>query len=113
MHFFRFLVYNVTRCGVVLHRKPIVNAVKEVGKAMENIIVAAITGTLTLIGVIVSNASSHRNFESTIKIAQAITDTKIDNLTQEVHKHNSFAERIPKIEAGLDDVERRISRLEE
>lgn len=65
---------------------------------MESIIVALITGGLSLIGVIISNVSSNRRVEASLKTAQAVTDTKIEELTREVREHNNFAKRMPVVE---------------
>lgn len=67
----------------------------------EEIIVALITGGITLIGVLASN-NKH----------DAVIDTKIENLTDEVRKHNNFAERIPTIEARVDYAEQRLDNIE-
>ena len=75
---------------------------------MESIISASIAGVLALIGVIITNIASNKNIENRLVTAQAVTDTKLDNLTNEVRKHNSFAEKIPVIENDIaklkDDV---------
>ena len=83
---------------------------------MESIIPALITGGLALIGVIVTNLNSNRSIENKLATAQAVTDTKLDNLTEEVKKHNNFASRMPVVEEQiktinhrLDDVEKRVS----
>lgn len=73
---------------------------------MESIIVATITGGLALVGVILTNASSNRRIEQQLITSQAVTDTKIENLTAEVRKHNSFADRITKLEVKVDALER-------
>ena len=73
---------------------------------METIITALITGGLALIGVIITNASSNKAIENNLKIAQAVTDTKIENLTEEVRKHNDFALKIPVIENRVTQLER-------
>lgn len=75
------------------------------------IIVAIITGGLSLVGVIITNASSNRQIENQLVTAQKITDVKIDQLTQEVRKHNTFAEKIPIIENRLDRAEQDIKDL--
>ena len=62
---------------------------------MESILVACITGGLSLLGVIVSNISSNRRVEESLRTAQAVTDTKLEELTREVRAHNNFAQRIP------------------
>lgn len=74
---------------------------------MENIIVALITGGLALVGVIISNISSNKKIEQQLVTAQAITDTKLENLTEEVRKHNSFADRITALEVKVAELERR------
>ena len=68
---------------------------------METIIAAAITGGLALIGVIVSNASSNRKMEASLEKAQAVTDTKLEELTREVREHNGFARRMPVVETEI------------
>lgn len=85
-----------------------------------SIIAACITGGLALVGVIISNMTTHRGIEEQLKVSQAITDTKIESLTVEVRKHNNFAERIPVMENDIknikDDINgvgKRIGRLEE
>ena len=79
---------------------------------MTEIIVALITGGLTLIGVIVSNISSNKKIEQKIQISQAVTDTKVDELTREVRKHNNFAERMPVVEREITAINHRIKDLE-
>ena len=78
---------------------------------MESILVAIITGGLALIGVIFTNMSSNRKIEQQLQTAQAVTDVKIDNLREEVKKHNDFASKIPVIEQRLTQVEEDIKDL--
>ena len=73
---------------------------------------AAITGLLTLAGVIISNIASNRKVEHKLETAQAVTDTKIEQLADEVRKHNSFAERVPIVEVQVRNCEHRIEKLE-
>lgn len=73
---------------------------------MEYIITALITGGLSLIGVIITNVSSSKKIEAQLMTAQAVTDTKIENLTDEVRKHNTFADRITTLEVKVDALER-------
>lgn len=68
---------------------------------METIVAAIITGIVTLAGVLIANSKSH-----------AITDVKIEELTREVRKHNSFAEKIPVIEEQIKVANHRIDDLE-
>ena len=73
---------------------------------MENIIIALITGGLALVGVIITNLASNSKIEQQIVTAQAVTDTKIEQLTDEVRKHNTFGDRITKLEVKVDALER-------
>ena len=68
---------------------------------METIVAAIITGIITLAGVLIANSKS-----------QAVTDVKIEELTREVRKHNSFAEKIPVIEEQIKVANHRIDELE-
>ena len=68
----------------------------------ESIIVALITGGLTLLGVLMANNKQ-----------QAITDTKLEELTREVREHNDFARRVPVVEEQIKVINHRISDLEE
>ena len=77
---------------------------------MEYIITALITGGLSLIGVIITNVSSSKKIEAQLMTAQAVTDTKIETLTEEVRKHNTFADRITTLEVKVDALERGIKK---
>lgn len=76
------------------------------------IIVALITGGLSFLGVLVSNISSNRKMQSEIEKQQAVTDTKIEELTREVREHNNFAKRMPVVEEQVKVMNHRISDLE-
>lgn len=80
---------------------------------MTEIVVALITGAVTLIGVIMTNSATTNRISADLKTAQAVTDTKIEELTREVRRHNGFAERIPVIEEQIKVANHRISDLEE
>ena len=67
----------------------------------EAIVVALISGGLTLAGVIVSNNKR-----------QAIMDTKMDELTREVREHNNFAKRMPVVEEQIKVINHRLADLE-
>ena len=73
---------------------------------MENVVVALITGGLTLVGVIITNMTSNRKVEQQIISAQAVTDVKIEQLTDEVRKHNTFDRRITTLEAKIESIEK-------
>lgn len=76
------------------------------------ILVALITGGMSLLGVIITNMSAARRTESKIATAQAVTDTKLEELTREVRAHNNFAVRVPVLEEQLRAANARIKKLE-
>lgn len=78
----------------------------------EAILVALITGGMSLVGVIVTCIVTARKSENAIKIAQAVTDTKIQELTREVREHNNFARRMPVVEEQIKVINHRIADLE-
>jgi len=78
----------------------------------EAIIVALITGGLSLVGVVVTCLATARKNETAIKVSQAVTDTKIDELTREVRAHNNFAQRMPVVEEQIKVINHRITDLE-
>lgn len=79
---------------------------------MEGIIAAIITGVLTLVGTVITVLSVHKKTEHALEVAQAVTDTKIEELTREVREHNNFARRMPVLEERMDNVVYRLDRLE-
>ena len=68
---------------------------------MESVIAALITGAITLIGVMIANNRS-----------QAVTDTKLEELTREVREHNNFARRVPILEEQMKVANNRLADLE-
>ncbi len=68
----------------------------------ESILVALVSGGLTLLGVIISN-NKH----------QAVSDTKMEELTREVREHNNFARRVPVVEEQIKVINHRLADLEE
>lgn len=79
---------------------------------MESVITALITSGLALVGIIISNVSSNRSIENKIVTSQAVTDTKLELLTEEVKKHNNFASRMPVVEEQIKVINHRIDDLE-
>lgn len=79
---------------------------------MEGIIASVITGGLALVGVIITNINGDRKIEHKLAVAQAVTDTKIDMLTEEVKKHNNFASRMPVVEEQIKVINHRLEDLE-
>ena len=68
---------------------------------MDAIVVALISGAVTLLGVLIANSRS-----------QAVTETKLDELTREVREHNNFARRMPVVEEQIKVINHRIDDLE-
>ena len=68
---------------------------------MESIVTALITGGITLLGVLIANGKT-----------QAVTETKLDELTREVREHNNFARRMPVVEEQIKVINHRIEDLE-
>ena len=69
---------------------------------METILSAVIAGAVTLIGVLIANSRS-----------QAVTDTKLEELTREVREHNNFARRVPILEEQMKVANHRIADLDQ
>lgn len=85
---------------------------------------ALITGGLALIGVIITTLAAQKKTQaalqetlrdqlSQIRIDAATTKTEIKDLRLEVAKHNNFAERVPALEAAMQQHAREIERLED
>ena len=77
----------------------------------EAVIVALITGGLSVLGVIISNIGSNRKIEDALSTSQAVTDCKIEELTREVREHNNFARRMPVVEQQITDIKKDIDEL--
>lgn len=83
---------------------------------MEQIIIALITAGLSLVGVMVTNYFNNKSLSDKVahqlEVAQAVTDTKIEELTREVRMHNNFAQRVPVMEEKIAVANHRIDDLE-
>lgn len=86
----------------------------------EAVIVAIITGTLTLAGTVITVLASNSKTKKAYETSQAVIEERVTRLTEEVRKHNNFAEKIPvifeKIEVAnhrISDLEKDVKRLEE
>ena len=79
----------------------------------EAVMVALITGGISLIGTVLTILATSRKTETAMQVNQAVTDTKIEELTREVRKHNGFAERLPVVEEQIKVINHRIEDLEE
>ena len=82
---------------------------------MEQIIIALITAGLSLVGVMITNYFNNKSLSDKVthqlEVAQAVTDTKIEELTREVRTHNNFAQRIPVMEEKIAVANHRIDDL--
>ena len=78
----------------------------------DTILVAMITGGLSLAGVIVSSIASTRRMNNSLKTSQAVMDTKLEELTREVREHNNFARRMPVVEEQIKSINRKVTDLE-
>lgn len=79
---------------------------------LTNIIVALITGAASVFAVIITNTKANDKMAAEMRTSQAVTDTKITELTREVREHNGFAQRVPVIEQRLNSVEQRLEKIE-
>ncbi len=77
-----------------------------------SIIVAIISGIITIVGTLITVWAGLRTSAQKAAVQQAITDTKLDELTREVRKHNNFADKIPVIEEQIRVINHRIADLE-
>ena len=78
----------------------------------EAIIVAIITGGLSLIATIVSNNRTAQSMDAKLDKQQAVTETKLEELTREVRANNNFAQRVPVLEEQIKVANHRIEDLE-
>lgn len=79
----------------------------------EAVLSALITGGLALVGVVISNLLAAKKTEAAMRVNQAVTDTKLEELTREVRDHNNFAKRMPVVEEQIKVINHRISDLEQ
>ena len=73
---------------------------------MDGIVVSVITGVLSLAGVIITNVMSNRKVEHQLEVSMAVTNTKLEDLTKQVEKHNQVIERTYKLEQAVEDLKR-------
>ena len=80
------------------------------------VMVAIISGVCSMIvgivSAVISAKATGNDVQKKMEIAQAVTDTKLDELTREVRKHNNFAERVPVLEEKITVANQRIDDLE-
>ena len=78
----------------------------------EAIVVALITGGLSLAGVVITCLTTAKKNEAAMKVSQAVTETKLEELTREVRLHNNFAQRMPVVEEQIKVINHRLTDLE-
>lgn len=78
----------------------------------EAIVVALITGGLSLAGVVITCLTTAKKNEDAMKVTQAVTETKLEELTREVRLHNGFAQRMPVVEEQIKAIHHRLDELE-
>lgn len=74
---------------------------------------AVVVGVLSLIGVMITNSRANSRMQNDMKVAQAVTDAKLEALTTSVNLHNNFAQRIPSLEQEQIANNRRLKNLED
>lgn len=86
----------------------------------EAIIVAIITGLISLVGTVITVVATSNKTANDMRINQAVTDQKISSLTQEVRDlksdvrgHNNYGSHISILETKVDDITKRIHELEQ
>ena len=83
---------------------------------MSNIIVAIVTELFGLLGSVIVAVISANSTKAVVthklEVAQAVTDTKLEELTREVREHNNFARRVPVVEEQIKVANHRIQDLE-
>ena len=88
---------------------------KGVLKVGEGIAIALITGVFSFGASLVANSSSNKKLVNEFKLEvtknQAVTDTKIEELTREVREHNNFARRMPVVENEIKHIEEKMTEL--
>lgn len=81
---------------------------------MVEIAVSVITGIFTFAGVvltvIVGNRKAFSEMSKKLEVAQAVTGTKLEELTREVREHNNFAKRMPVLEQRVDAIEKTLDK---
>ena len=79
---------------------------------MTEIAIALITAIGSIVAVMLTNKAANNKMVQTMNVHQAVTDTKLEELTREVREHNGFAKRMPVVEEQIRSIHRRIDHLE-
>lgn len=79
----------------------------------EAVLSALITGAMSLAGVICTCLATARRQEQNLRISQAVTDTRLEELTREVREHNGFARRMPVVENQIETLATALAELKQ
>jgi hypothetical protein len=79
---------------------------------VEGIVVSIITGVCSILGVILASSISNKKLQQQLEVSQAVMNTKLEALTNEVRAHNEFARRMPVIEEQIKVINHRLEDLE-
>ena len=79
---------------------------------MNEILIALITGGLSLLGVIITNKNANDKMMHSMNVTQAVTDEKIAELTREVRALNHSVGEVPVMKEQLRFLDRRVGKLE-
>lgn len=82
------------------------------GASIAVIIVAIIGAIGTILSNIIMNNSQSKDMDAKLDKNQAVMENEIKNLTEEVKRHNNFAEKIPELKSDIKNLEKRIDKLE-
>lgn len=72
------------------------------------LLTAIITGIVTIVATVITVRAGMQKQAQQAAIQQAVTDTKIEELTREVRLHNEFANRIPQLEIRIQHIEEQL-----
>lgn len=78
-----------------------------------NVIVAIVSGAFTFAGVVLTIIATTNKILNSLQSQNEVQNVKIQNLTDEVKKHNDFATRIPIIETNLNNTINRVDKIEQ
>lgn len=78
----------------------------------EAIIVALITGACAIISNVMTSNKAAREMDHKLEKHQAVTDTKLEELTREVREHNNFAKRMPVVEKSIENINKTVDKLQ-
>lgn len=73
---------------------------------METVIASLISGIVAIVVCIINSRSQMRDLTHKLELAQAVTDTKLEELTREVRSHNNYGERLISLEERVKNLEK-------